>query len=161
MSITKNMLLNWYSSMKKNREIWMIFDTENWPWKSNLGTFWQQFYFFWYYRNARGLRTHQKRPRNSFKNLQYGKVHLYSFCNWARRLWWSWFYNAKKIRKTWIYCWHLPFEILFILQTRHSASFYQTCIWYKGIYFRVCHNFLDFKVSRYIEGYSFWSIWGP
>ena len=25
---------------------------------------------------------------------------------------------------------------------------------------RVCHNFLVFKVSRHIEGYSFWGIWG-
>ena len=29
MSMTKNVLLNWYSSMKKNlRKIWMIFDVE-------------------------------------------------------------------------------------------------------------------------------------
>ena len=27
------------------------------------------------------------------------------------------------------------------------------------IYIRVCHIFLDFKVSRYIEGYSFWSTY--
>ena len=41
MSITKNVLLNWYSSMKKKlRKIWMIFDIENWLWKSNFGTFW-------------------------------------------------------------------------------------------------------------------------
>ena len=30
---------------------------------------------------------------------------------------------------------------------------------HSAIYIRVCHIFLDFKVSRYIEGYSFWSIW--
>ena len=42
MSITKNVLLNWYSSMKKKmRKIWMIFDIENWLWKSNFVTFWQ------------------------------------------------------------------------------------------------------------------------
>ena len=42
MSITKNVLLNWYSSMKKKlRKIRMIFDIENWLWKSNFGTFWQ------------------------------------------------------------------------------------------------------------------------
>ena len=42
MSITKNMLLNWHSSTKKKeRKIWMIFDIENWLWKSNFGTFWQ------------------------------------------------------------------------------------------------------------------------
>ena len=41
MSLTKNVLLNWYSSMKKKRKIWMIFDIENWLWKSNFGTFWQ------------------------------------------------------------------------------------------------------------------------
>ena len=29
MSMTKNVLINWYSSMKKNlRKIWMIFDVE-------------------------------------------------------------------------------------------------------------------------------------
>ena len=26
-----------------------------------------------------------------------------------------------------------------------------------SMYIRVCHIFLDFKVSRYIEGYSFWT----
>ena len=26
-------------------------------------------------------------------------------------------------------------------------------------YNRVCHIFLDFNVSRYIEGYSFWGVW--
>ena len=31
----------------------------------------------------------------------------------------------------------------------------------RSVYIRVWHIFLDFKVSRYIEGYSFWSIWGP
>ena len=42
MSITTNVLLNWYSSMKKKfRKIPMIFDIENWLWKSNFGTFWQ------------------------------------------------------------------------------------------------------------------------
>ena len=42
MSITPNVLLNWYSSMKKKiRKILMIFDIENWLWKSNFGTFWQ------------------------------------------------------------------------------------------------------------------------
>ena len=42
MSITKNVPLNWYSSMKKKlRTIRMIFDIENWLWKSNCGTFWQ------------------------------------------------------------------------------------------------------------------------
>jgi len=35
MSITKNVLLNWYSSMKKKlRKIRIIFDIENWLWKS-------------------------------------------------------------------------------------------------------------------------------
>ena len=81
--------------------------------------------FFECYRNSRGLRSYQKWSRNSFKNLQYGQVHLCSFFNWPRGLWWSWFYNAKKIGKKRIYCWYLSFEILFILQTRHSAAFYQ------------------------------------
>ena len=41
MSITTNVLLNSYSSMKKKfRKIPMIFDIENWLWKSNFGTFW-------------------------------------------------------------------------------------------------------------------------
>ena len=29
------------------------------------------------------------------------------------------------------------------------------------MYIRVRHIFIDFKVSKYIEGHSFWSIWGP
>ena len=33
------MLLNWYSSMKKMRKILMIFDIENWFWKSNQTLF--------------------------------------------------------------------------------------------------------------------------
>ena len=42
MSISTNVLLNWYSSMKKKfRKIPTIFDIENWLWKSNFGTFWQ------------------------------------------------------------------------------------------------------------------------
>ena len=41
MSITKNMPLNWYSSMKKKfRKIRTIFDIENWLWKSEIGIFW-------------------------------------------------------------------------------------------------------------------------
>ena len=32
------------------------------------------------------------------------------------------------------------------------------CFFFQSMYPRVCHIFLDFKVSRYIEGYSFWSI---
>ena len=40
MSITKNMPLKWYSSMKKNfGKIRIIFDIENWLWKSGIGTF--------------------------------------------------------------------------------------------------------------------------
>ena len=36
MSITKNVLLNWYPSMKKKlRKIPMIVDVKNWLWKSN------------------------------------------------------------------------------------------------------------------------------
>ena len=39
-SITKNVLLNWYSSMKKKlRKIRMIFDVENWLWKSEIVIF--------------------------------------------------------------------------------------------------------------------------
>ena len=42
MSIPKNVLLNWYSSMKKKMgKIRMISDMTNWLWKSNFGTFWQ------------------------------------------------------------------------------------------------------------------------
>ena len=42
MSMTKYVLLNWYSSMKtKLRKIRMIFDIENWLWKPNFGTFYQ------------------------------------------------------------------------------------------------------------------------
>ena len=40
MSITKNMPLNWYFSMKKKlRKIQIIFDIENWLWKSEIGIF--------------------------------------------------------------------------------------------------------------------------
>ena len=39
-SITKNVPLNWYSSMKKKlRKIRIIFDIENWLWKSGIGNF--------------------------------------------------------------------------------------------------------------------------
>ena len=31
----------------------------------------------------------------------------------------------------------------------------------KDIYIRWFRIFLDFKVSRYCEGYNFWSVWGP
>ena len=31
----------WYSSTKKMKKISMIFQVENWLWKSNFGTFWQ------------------------------------------------------------------------------------------------------------------------
>ena len=38
----KNVLINWHSAMKKKlRKIRMIFDKENWLWKSDIGTFWQ------------------------------------------------------------------------------------------------------------------------
>ena len=40
MSITKNMPLSWYSSMKKNiRKIRTNFDMESWLWKSEIGIF--------------------------------------------------------------------------------------------------------------------------
>ena len=39
MSIRKYMLLNWYSSMKKNCERFISI-IENWLWKSNFGIFW-------------------------------------------------------------------------------------------------------------------------
>ena len=40
MSITKNMPLDWYSSMKKKlRKIRIIFDVENWLWKSEIVIF--------------------------------------------------------------------------------------------------------------------------
>ena len=35
------MCLKWYSSMKKKiGKIQIIFDVENWLWKSEIGTFW-------------------------------------------------------------------------------------------------------------------------
>ena len=38
--LSKNVLLNWYSSMKnKLRKIQIIFDIENWLWKSEIGIF--------------------------------------------------------------------------------------------------------------------------
>ena len=40
MLITKNVPLNWYSSMKKKlKKIRIIFDVENWLWKSEIGKF--------------------------------------------------------------------------------------------------------------------------
>jgi hypothetical protein len=40
-SITKNVLLNWYISMKwKWERFRWFFDIENWLWKSNFSTFW-------------------------------------------------------------------------------------------------------------------------
>ena len=33
------MPLKWYTSMKKNGKIRIIFDIENWLWKSEIGTF--------------------------------------------------------------------------------------------------------------------------
>ena len=40
MSMTRNVPLNWYSSMKKKlRKIRIIFDIENWLWKSKIGNF--------------------------------------------------------------------------------------------------------------------------
>ena len=41
MPLTKNMLLNWYFSMKKKklRKIRIFFDVENWLWKSEIGIF--------------------------------------------------------------------------------------------------------------------------
>ena len=42
MCFTKNVVLNWYSSMKFFfRKIWTFFDVENWLWKSDLGPFWR------------------------------------------------------------------------------------------------------------------------
>ena len=42
---TKNVLLNWYYPTKSFfRKIRMIFDIENWPWKSDFGTFWHLFF---------------------------------------------------------------------------------------------------------------------
>ena len=42
MSVTKIVLLNWYPSTKKElRKIGLIFDIDNWLWKSNFGIFWQ------------------------------------------------------------------------------------------------------------------------
>ena len=41
-SITKNVNLNWYSSIRKKvSKIGMIFDIENWLWKSNFSFYWQ------------------------------------------------------------------------------------------------------------------------
>ena len=40
MYIKKKVVLNWYYSVKKKfRKIPMIFDVENWLWKSDLGSF--------------------------------------------------------------------------------------------------------------------------
>ena len=48
MSITKNLPLKWYSSMKKQiRKFGIIFDVENWLWKSEISTFGQLISEFW------------------------------------------------------------------------------------------------------------------
>ena len=42
MYFTKNVVLDWYSSMKFFfRKIQMLFEIEKWLWKSDLGTFWR------------------------------------------------------------------------------------------------------------------------
>ena len=52
-----------------------------------------------------------------------------------------------------------PFD--FIISWLHFGRI--SAIWrnFESLYVRVRHIFLAFKVSRYIEGYSFVSIWGP
>ena len=48
MSITKNVTLKWYSSMKKMfQKSRIIFDVKNWLWKSEISTFGQLISKFW------------------------------------------------------------------------------------------------------------------
>ena len=55
-----------------------------------------------------------------------------------------------KIKKTGVLeCW-----LMFDWGTIYIKAVKGLC----SMYPRVCHIFLDFKVSRYIEGYSFWGI---
>ena len=71
MYFTKNVVLNWYSSMKFFfRKIRTFFDIENWLWKSDLGTFWRPmwtsvkvksknyFYFTDFFAKIKPLLTH-------------------------------------------------------------------------------------------------------
>ena len=56
------------------------------------------------------------------------------------------------------------FIYLILYSTNFSKDFYGPDFqWLHtrnvSTYIRVRHIFLDFKVSRYIEGHSFWSIW--
>ena len=56
MSITKNVSLKWYPSMKKIfRKFWIIFDIENWLWKSEIGTFGQLIFFYQWPKLGLGL----------------------------------------------------------------------------------------------------------
>ena len=51
------------------------------------------------------------------------------------------------------------FELQITTNLEDTNTLAQT--YFHCTYIRVCHIFLDFKVSRYIEDYSFESIWGP
>ena len=79
MSKRNNVLLNWYFSMKKMIKIPMIFDIENWLWKSNFGTFWHQFKIMYDKLNLLDLRVLEliyvssgQRPLNVPMNLLEG-----------------------------------------------------------------------------------------
>ena len=88
MYFTKNVVLNWYSSVKKKiRKIRMIFDIENWLWKSDLGTFWRPlwtsvkvkskkyFYFTDFFAKIKPLLTHVRKspPLRSRYSLTWVK----------------------------------------------------------------------------------------
>ena len=122
MSITNNVLLNWYYLMeKKLRKLRMIFDIENWLWKSNFGTLWhlpvspinkiQKFPPAWkldnpYCHSTEGLyylsfqRTSLKKDRQ-WKTIihQFVSEKIFVLCNsLAAFVWnhfkWAWKYNA-------------------------------------------------------------------
>ena len=76
LKLSKNVVLKWYSSVKKKfRKIRMIFDIENWLWKSDSGTLWQPmwtsvkvkskkiFIVYWFF--PQNLLRVDSRPQNS------------------------------------------------------------------------------------------------
>ena len=68
------------------------------------------------------------------------------------------YYSLRKVRDVKVSNWNeiISAEAFF---SSYAYSFESQI--FPSKYIRVRHIFLDFKVSRYIEGYSFWSIWGP
>ena len=139
MTITKNLLLNWHSSMKKKfRKIRMIFDVENWLWKSDLGTFWRPMwtsvkvksknYFSFNDFFAKIKPLVDSRPQNSTTEVTLKMVHPWRILLLSDNVsFWvlSFIYFAMRQRPFWS---HAVFHILLHQQAQHlhkiSSSFF-------------------------------------